>query len=111
MSKLTAYGGNDSIVAFARNHGVNIVIHQLNEPRWVIYGEDYCKNGEVRELHISYHNGEHYSSVRHISDNDTEPAWIKHNQTMLCAAVTVSTVRYYAVVNVNYTYIHTYILY
>ena len=32
LSKLSTYGGNDSIVAFARNHGVNIVIHQLNEP-------------------------------------------------------------------------------
>lgn len=85
LSKLSTYGGNDSIVAFARNHGVNIVIHQLNEPRWVIYGGDYCKNGQVHELHISYHNGEHYSSVRHISDNSTEPAWIKHNQTMFTA--------------------------
>ncbi|XP_068754292.1 OTU domain-containing protein 3-like isoform X2 [Montipora capricornis] len=82
LSKLSTYGGNDSIVAFARNHGVNVVIHQLNEPRWVICGADYCKNGQVREVHISYHNGEHYSSVRHITDNSTEPAWIKHGQSM-----------------------------
>lgn len=80
LSKLSTYGGNDSIVAFAHNHGVNIVIHQLNEPRWVIYGGDYSKNGQARELHISYHNGEHYSSVRCINDNTTEPAWIKHNE-------------------------------
>ncbi|XP_020608262.1 OTU domain-containing protein 3-like isoform X2 [Orbicella faveolata] len=80
LSKLSTYGGNDSIVAFARNHGVNIVIHQLNEPRWVIYGGDYSKNGQARELHISYHNGEHYSSVRRINDNTTEPAWVKHNE-------------------------------
>lgn len=85
ISKLGTYGGNDSIVAFARYHGVNIVIHQLNEPRWVIYGADYCKDGQVRELHISYHNGEHYSSVRHITDNSTEPAWIKHNPTTFAA--------------------------
>ena len=80
LSKLGTYGGNDSIVAFARNHGVNVVIHQLNEPRWVINGAGYSDNGQVIELHISYHNGEHYSSVRHTSDNSCEPAWIKHRQ-------------------------------
>ena len=95
LSKLSTYGGNDSIVAFARNHGVNIVIHQLNEPRWVIYGADYCMSGQVHELHISYHNGEHYSSVRHISDNSTEPAWIKHSQQTYAAVAMVSSVRCY----------------
>ena len=91
LSKLSTYGGNDSIVAFARNHGVNIVIHQLNEPRWVIYGGDYIKNGHARELHISYHNGEHYSSVRRINDNTTEPAWVKHNEkTSAVTAVSIS---------------------
>lgn len=94
ISKLGTYGGNDSIVAFARYHGVNIVIHQLNEPRWVIYGADYCKDGQVRELHISYHNGEHYSSVRHITDNSTEPAWIKHNPTMFAAVASVTIICY-----------------
>lgn len=91
LSKLSTYGGNDSIVAFARNHGVNVVIHQLNEPRWVIYGEEYSKNGQVRELHVSYHNGEHYSSVRHISDNSTEPGWIKHNDRVSAASMPTKT--------------------
>ena len=91
LSKLSTYGGNDSIVAFARNHGVNVVIHQLNEPRWVIYGGNYSKNGQARELHISYHNGEHYSSVRRINDNTTEPAWVKHNEkTSAVTAVSIT---------------------
>ena len=80
LSKLSTYGGNDSIVAFARNHGVNVVIHQLNEPRWVIQGSECNKHAQVRELHISYHNGEHFSSVRYVGDDGTEPAWMKHNQ-------------------------------
>lgn len=91
LSKLSTHGGNDSIVAFARNHGVNIVIHQLNEPRWVIYGGEYKQNGQVRELHVSYHNGEHYSSVRHISDNSTEPGWIKHNDRVSAASTPTKT--------------------
>ncbi|EDO34374.1 predicted protein, partial [Nematostella vectensis] len=68
LSKPGVYGGNDSIVAFARNHGADVVIHQLNEPRWVISGSQYSTSGQRIELHISYHNGEHYSSVRRLSD-------------------------------------------
>lgn len=94
LSKLSTYGGNDSIVAFARNHGVNVVIHQLNEPRWVIYGEEYSKNRQVRELHVSYHNGEHYSSVRHISDNSAEPGWIKHNDRVSAASMVSTSMCY-----------------
>ncbi|PFX29923.1 OTU domain-containing protein 3 [Stylophora pistillata] len=92
LSKLSTHGGNDSIVAFARNHGVNIVIHQLNEPRWVIYGGEYKQKGQVRELHVSYHNGEHYSSVRHISDNSTEPGWIKHNDRVSAASTDLAII-------------------
>ena len=76
LAKPGTFGGNDSIVAFARNHGVNVVIHQLNEPRWVISGEEYSKAGRVIELHVSYHNGDHYSSVRSLFETDVStPAW------------------------------------
>ena len=58
------YAGNDVLVAFAREHQVTIAIHQLNEPLWQIHGS---ANGETKcdtELHISYHNGDHYNSIR-----------------------------------------------
>jgi len=80
LSKLGTYGGNDSIVAFARNNGVDIVIHQLNNPRWVIHGSEFSKNPKIMELHLAYHNGEHYSSVRRSSDPDTGPAWEFHSK-------------------------------
>merc|ERR1712136_614591 len=70
------YAGNDSIVAFARNNAVNVVIHQLNAPMWTINGVD---GGRVptRQLHIAYHNGDHYSSVRKLNDNTEAPNNIK----------------------------------
>ncbi|XP_028393840.1 OTU domain-containing protein 3-like [Dendronephthya gigantea] len=81
LNKAGTFGGNDSIVAFSRCYGLNIVIHQLNERCWVIHGEEYKKPGDpFRELHISYHNGDHYSSVRRISDPDDGPAWLFNNQ-------------------------------
>ena len=81
LGKPGTYGGNDSIVAFSRCYGVNVVIHQLNERCWVIRGEEYRKPGDpFRELHISYHNGDHYSSLRRIGDPDDGPAWFFNNQ-------------------------------
>ncbi|KAK7083623.1 OTU domain-containing protein 3 [Halocaridina rubra] len=75
LAELGTYGGNDCIVAFARLHQVIVVIHQLNAPLWQICGIEGKKN--LRELHISYHNGDHYNSVRKIGDCTASPASIK----------------------------------
>ena len=56
------FGGNDSIVAFARLHSLSVVIHQLGKPVWQIHG------GGEHQLHISYHNGDHYNSVRRLGE-------------------------------------------
>jgi len=73
------YGGNDSIVAFARLHKLTVVIHQLDSPAWEVHGETVDgSSGKspsvVRQLHISYHNGDHYASVRRLQDNTESPA-------------------------------------
>ncbi|XP_032157996.1 OTU domain-containing protein 3 isoform X3 [Mustela erminea] len=34
LAKPGTFAGNDAIVAFARNHQLNVVIHQLNAPLW-----------------------------------------------------------------------------
>ena len=66
--------GNDAIVAFSRRYEVVVVIHQLNEALWKIGGEDESpvtsknKGKRKKQLHISYHNGDHYNSVRRIGD-------------------------------------------
>nr|XP_054768875.1 OTU domain-containing protein 3-like [Lytechinus pictus] len=70
LAKPGTYAGNDSIVAFARLLKVNVVIHQLNLPVWRIVGSE---KPSCKELHISYHNGDHYSSVRKLGD-DSEKA-------------------------------------
>ncbi|XP_041377611.1 OTU domain-containing protein 3-like [Gigantopelta aegis] len=74
LKKLGTYAGNDAIVAFARLHSVNIVIHQLDAKHLMIQGSS---NPKVRQLHIAYHNGDHYSSVRKASDNTESPANIR----------------------------------
>jgi len=84
------YAGNDSIVAFARLHKLTVVIHQLDSPAWEVHGEAVMEGTGTsshskvappvvapppRQLHISYHNGDHYASVRRIADKtDGGPA-------------------------------------
>jgi hypothetical protein len=67
LSQAGTFAGNDVIVAFARLHTVSVVIHQLNSPAWVIHpSKDSQEQGGVlsgnREVHIFYHNCNHYNS-------------------------------------------------
>ncbi|KAL6067375.1 hypothetical protein STEG23_012468 [Scotinomys teguina] len=80
LAKPGTFAGNDAIVAFARNHQLTVVIHQLNAPLWQIRGTD---RSSVRELHIAYRYGEHYDSVRRINDNSEEPAHLQTEFQML----------------------------
>ena len=69
LRKKGTHAGNDAIVAFAKLHHLNVAIHQLNKPILMIHG---AKDSTIaRELHIAYHNGEHYSSVRRIDAKTT----------------------------------------
>jgi len=75
LSEAGTFGGNDSIVAFARLHNLTVVIHQLNKPLWQIHGGRDGSPG-LKEAHISYHNGDHYNSVRRCGELDG-PAGIR----------------------------------
>ena len=69
LRKKGTHAGNDAIVAFAKLHHLNVAIHQLSHPILMIHG---AKDSTIaRELHIAYHNGEHYSSVRRIDAKTT----------------------------------------
>lgn len=132
MKKLGTHAGNDAIVAFAKLHNVNIMIHQLGgKPLLVckycfyilekmllmerdVYAWIYCwlihiktfsshprtldgyfffyrfhyifysqiqgqatGGANIKQLHIAYHNFDHYSSVRRLNDNTESPANIR----------------------------------
>ncbi|XP_053819100.1 OTU domain-containing protein 3 isoform X2 [Vidua chalybeata] len=79
LAKPGTFAGNDAIVAFARNNQMNVVIHQLNTPLWQIRGTD---RSDARELHIAYRYGEHYDSIRRLSDDSEAPAYLR--MEMLC---------------------------
>ena len=65
------HAGNDAIVAFAKIYDLNVIIHQLDQPTLTISGAKTANT--ARKLHIAYHNGEHYSSVRRVETKTTVP--------------------------------------
>jgi len=85
LSSNGIYGGNDSIVAFARLHNLNIVIHQLNSPTFCINGIDDTNHSNAKReivLHLAYHSMEHYSSVRRSDDSGSGPGYLYHHNTI-----------------------------
>ena len=55
------------IQALALKYNFNIIVHQVDHP---IMAFSNFAMGSVPTLHISYHLGEHYNSVRLIGDNE-----------------------------------------
>ena len=70
LSKDGVYAGNHAIVAFARQRGLDVVIHQLSSPCWEVRGVGPAVGAELvpRALHIAYLHGEHYCSVRPVGE-------------------------------------------
>lgn len=66
MRELKTWAGQLEIQALSRVLGVNVLIRRLNEAptEHVLYDEDH------RLIHISYHSGEHYNSVRPLTEEE-----------------------------------------
>ncbi len=69
MRKEAIWGGNMEIQAFSMLFSVNVVVHMLNQPAYV-----FTVPAPRRAVHLSYHQGQHYNSVRWENDlNDNPP--------------------------------------
>ncbi|EGG14254.1 OTU domain-containing protein [Cavenderia fasciculata] len=64
MQRNASWGGNVEIQAASLIYQVNIAIHQMNQPRWEIINYVGAK---FKMIHLSYHNDEHYASVRSLN--------------------------------------------
>lgn len=71
MRRNREWGGNLELQALSLALNVNIVVHQLDQPRWELCNHDARV---VRTISISYHDGDHYNSVRALSDDTDGPA-------------------------------------
>ncbi|CAL5324635.1 unnamed protein product [Camellia sinensis] len=71
MEKDGTWAGHMELQAASLVTHSNICIHRISSPRWYIQNFD---NREARMVHLSYHDGEHYNSVRLKEDTCTGPA-------------------------------------
>ena len=69
MKNTSTWGGNMELQALSLVLEVNIKIHMVDRPIWEIKN-----NNAWRFIHLSYHDGDHYNSVRLKGDNSTEPS-------------------------------------
>lgn len=71
MRKNAEWAGHLELQAMSLAHNVNIIVHQLGQPRWQIIN---FPEATTRAIHLSYHDGEHYASVRSKADDGKGPA-------------------------------------
>ncbi|BDA43257.1 probable deubiquitinase OTUD6B at N-terminal half [Coccomyxa sp. Obi] len=74
MSEDGTWAGYQEQVAVARLCSVAIRIYQAGQPVWTIKPDypDFPKDAAA--IHLSYHDGEHYNSVRRADDHTNGPA-------------------------------------
>eukprot|EP00730_Choanoeca_flexa_P008285 TRINITY_DN12472_c0_g3_i3.p3 TRINITY_DN12472_c0_g3~~TRINITY_DN12472_c0_g3_i3.p3 ORF type:complete len:298 (+),score=88.56 TRINITY_DN12472_c0_g3_i3:1906-2799(+) len=70
MAQSGEFGDHLCLVAYAQDSQHDIYVHQLGKPVWIIRARD--GNVAKRQLHIVYHEWEHYDSVRLISNPDQD---------------------------------------
>eukprot|EP00250_Pteridium_aquilinum_P007662 c17334_g1_i3 orf=599-1660(-) len=71
MRETSTWAGNMELQVISLVTHTNICIHRLLSPRWNIQN---FRSTEARCIHLSYHNGEHYNSIRRKDDNGGGPA-------------------------------------
>ncbi|KAL3813631.1 hypothetical protein ACJIZ3_014899 [Penstemon smallii] len=71
MGEDGTWAGNVELQAASLVTRCNICIHRHMSPRWYIQNFD---EHEARMIHLSYHDGEHYNSVRLKEDTCSGPA-------------------------------------
>lgn len=84
------YADNGCLVAFARLYQVTINIHQLDLPIWTIQG---LEGKSKKNLHLAYHNNEHYSSVRRQGDLTSTPTEINFDNAYVSQSASEKKVK------------------
>jgi hypothetical protein len=66
MSKNTVWGGQMELNALAKAHKFNVIVHKIDSPSMAhVFHEPI---GSVATIHLSYHMGSHYNSIRRSDD-------------------------------------------
>lgn len=72
MKKDGTWGGDFEIVALSQVLGVKFCIHTFGQIPYIL--KSSLIDTYHRTLHLVFHKGEHYSSLRNLSDDTKNPA-------------------------------------
>jgi OTU domain-containing protein 3 len=61
------WGGHQELYAASQVLNVNIHVHQLDAPQFLLPASGSGKNPTIRDIHLSYHGEYHYNSLKPIS--------------------------------------------
>lgn len=87
------YGDHMSIVALARVHHVDVIVHQLGQPPRLV-ARGCSSSSPLKQVHLAYHDDiEHYSSVRYIDGPFSGPALVQTDLRSLKSTNTRSPTR------------------
>ncbi|KAK9843989.1 hypothetical protein WJX81_001182 [Elliptochloris bilobata] len=68
MARDGTWAGQQELVALARDQRVRLRVYQAGQPSWVLAPDFPEFPKDALDIHLSYHDGAHYNSVRR-SDN------------------------------------------
>ncbi|KIZ06508.1 OTU domain-containing protein 3 [Monoraphidium neglectum] len=69
MRKDGVWGGHMELQALSLLMGANVYVYQEGQPRWTVRNHP----DHAPSIHLSYHGGEHYNSVRLLDDYTRGP--------------------------------------
>ncbi len=67
LEKDGTWGGQLEITALSKQFKFNAIVHQVGNPDLMIF--NHKPPGSVPTIHISYHLGRHYNSIRRQDDD------------------------------------------
>ena len=70
MAQSGEFGDHLCLVAYARDSGRDLYVHQVGNPVWIIRAQEGRE--AARQLHIVYYEWEHYDSLRLIADAEQD---------------------------------------
>lgn len=78
MSRDNVWGGNLELQALSMALVLDVRIHQLGAPVYDIKNNHGRKEREPTPIHLSYHDGQHYASVRRLDEGENHSVCAGH---------------------------------
>lgn len=81
------WGGNSELQALSCSLLLDVRIHQVGAPSYDIKNDHGKRNKDKQTIHLSYHDGQHYASVRRLDEGEDGYAGAAHRPLRVAPVV------------------------